>query len=395
MRVDLATPSSRRQPPCERRQEADSEPYGGQALFLLQNASAHPGVQVPSMPPRFPAFGSVILLSILCVHTPAAQTADRVIGLLTLPEVFGGGPCDKFDPREVPLYQAPGSSAIAGSIRVEKTWTYPPEGGCDGLEVKVHRKGGVRATDLPTEEYEYEAPAAIVLEARGRWFRVRLADGSAWVRASDRNRYLPLRELLGNDALTHFTDDWDGTLKRAPGAPESVRLPIDERRRIVGYLEPLPPRARIELFDAPDKASQVRGWVTTDDVGLDLTSFNSDRTNVVPVFSRRPGWFEVAFADTGWRDQKRAWLPDGPAWRFRAVDDEVEAERLISKAWGPQDRGVRVLGFRTIGDAIWIEVEVLDESGCGVAIPSTIAKGWVPAHAASGAVTIWFSSRGC
>jgi hypothetical protein len=124
----------------------------------------------------------------------AFQAPDRVIGLLKLPEVFGEGPCKPFEPRSVPLYADPDGTRMVGAIEVDQNWSFAPHGGCEGLEVRVHR--GAERSELPTREYEYEAPAAIVLETRRAAFRIRLASGSAWVRAPFANRFMPYESLL-------------------------------------------------------------------------------------------------------------------------------------------------------------------------------------------------------
>ena len=78
---------------------------------------------------------SVVLL---LIWVPALQAQDRVIGLLSLPDVFGAGPCERFVPREVALYSAPDTLRQVGSIRVDRHWTFPLDGGCEGLKVGVH-----------------------------------------------------------------------------------------------------------------------------------------------------------------------------------------------------------------------------------------------------------------
>ncbi len=157
----------------------------------------------------------VLLVSLL--FAGAARAQDRVIGLLSLPEVFGDDVCDKFSPSEVKLYDAPGSQSIVGAIRVDQYWSFPPEGGCRGLTVRVHRPGKPDAVALPTEEYGYETPAAIVLDECGRWFKVRLEEGAAWLLASARDTYFPLEKLL-DSSLTYLTGAFDGRLASSPGA---------------------------------------------------------------------------------------------------------------------------------------------------------------------------------
>jgi hypothetical protein len=164
------------------------------------------------------------------------EVQDKLLGLLALPEVFGAGACDKFTPAEIPLYAAPDSGTIVGSIRVDQYWTFHDVGGCEGLTVNVHRSDGRGVRELPVEEHAYEDPGAVVLEQRGRWFKVRLADGAAWLHASPRAEYLSLERLL-EDGLTYLTDHWDGRLAKAPDTPSlEVPGPKAERAvRVIGF----------------------------------------------------------------------------------------------------------------------------------------------------------------
>ena len=236
---------------------------------------------------------AAILLALLFAYAAPARGADQVLGLLSLPEVFGSGPCDKFTPAQIPLYSSPDARQVVGTIRVDQYWTFHSVGGCEGLKVSVHQEGSRQVSELPTREYEYEAPAAIVLQQRAPWFRVRLQDGAAWVRASKLDAYIPLQSLL-TDSLTHLTEAWDGRLASSPGT--ALRASAGREVR---------PVAR-QLTDA------------------------------------------------------------------------------------------RITGFRLIGDQLWVNVEVLSESRCtSAAEPKVIARGWLPAHAASGEPAVWFFSRGC
>ena len=180
---------------------------------------------------------SVILLPLLFAWMSAPQAADRVVGLLSLPEVFGKGPCDTFTPQEVLLYSAPDSRDVMGSIRVDKYWTFPAEGGCQGLTVNVHHRRDGRVSELPTKEYEYEAAAAIVLQQRDRWFKLRLADGAAWVLGSERDEFFSLEKLLTRNETASLTDVWDGRLAASPGK-RVERVPRDPRPddvRVLGF----------------------------------------------------------------------------------------------------------------------------------------------------------------
>ncbi|HYE87564.1 MAG TPA: hypothetical protein VEA16_14475 [Vicinamibacterales bacterium] len=141
---------------------------------------------------------------------------DRVIGLLSLPQVFGSRACAPFEPRDVPLHSIPDDSARVAVIRVDRNWSFAPHGGCDGLAVSVHR--GSQRELLPTLEYDYEMPAAIVLEQRSGWFRVRVETGSAWVKASVGDRFMSLGELFEEFiGMTRIDDRYTGRLLSAPG----------------------------------------------------------------------------------------------------------------------------------------------------------------------------------
>lgn len=160
-----------------------------------------------------------------------------MLGLLSLPEVFGYGECDSFTPVEIPLHAAAGSSTTVGEIRVDRYWTFHEGGGCEGLQVGVYMSGVPEPQELPVREYSYGAPAAIVTGRDGSWFRVRLANGVAWIRPSDSAEYHPLEQLL-EAGLTYFTDEWDGDLFVAPGgareAERDAPLPVSGVR-VTGF----------------------------------------------------------------------------------------------------------------------------------------------------------------
>lgn len=154
-----------------------------------------------------------VVLAIVVSSAAAVSAQDRVIGLLTLPEVFGSEVCSPFTPEPIPIHVAPDGARI-GSIEVDRHWSFAPHGGCEGLEVRVH-KGSARA-ELPTREHGYEEPAAIVLSQQGRWFRIRLSDGAAWLLATPRDVFKPLAELF-DQAPTSTTEHFTGRLRNAPG----------------------------------------------------------------------------------------------------------------------------------------------------------------------------------
>jgi hypothetical protein len=155
---------------------------------------------------------TAIALAILLLQ----GSPDRVIGLLSLPEVFGGRMCAPFEPSDVALHTTPSDSSKFAVVHVDQNWSFAPHGGCEGLRVSVHR--GEQRDELPTLEYDYEMPAAIVLEQRNGWFRVRVQQGTAWIKASPIDRFMPLSELFEEFiGVTAIDKNFTGRLAAAPG----------------------------------------------------------------------------------------------------------------------------------------------------------------------------------
>ena len=169
----------------------------------------------------------VVVVMVLGAVSIAPQTEaairdgqDRIIGLLALPTVYSEGPCKPFEPRPVPIYAAADGAQVLGTIEVDQMWSFAPHGGCEGLQVRVHQ--GEARRELPTREYDYEAPAAIVLDQKGQMFRIRLAEtGAGWVQ-SPPARFMSYESLMEEfTGVTFFTTAFDGALRRAPGATVS------------------------------------------------------------------------------------------------------------------------------------------------------------------------------
>ena len=176
----------------------------------------------------------VVLLLSSAVLSQPALAQERVIGLLALPEVFGRGACDRFTPRPVELRATP-QGPVVGTVVVVKPWTHHSNGGCEGLEVAVRAPRAATVQPLPTMEYAYEEPGAVVLERREKWFRVRLTVGSAWLEASAQDEFFGLERLF-DDGLTYLTEAWTGQVSASPGAagrPAKVpRLAADQPVRV-------------------------------------------------------------------------------------------------------------------------------------------------------------------
>jgi hypothetical protein len=114
---------------------------------------------------------------------------------------------------------------VVGTVLVVKPWTHHSNGGCEGLEVGVRAPRAATVEQLPTMEYAYEEPGAVVLERRGKWFRVRLIVGSAWLEASAQDEFYSLEQLV-KDSLTYLTEAWSGRVAASPGsAGRPAKLP--------------------------------------------------------------------------------------------------------------------------------------------------------------------------
>lgn len=373
--------------------------------------------------------GAAIVLFLAFSNAPAAQTANQapIIGLLTLPQLTGRADCEEPTRRETPLFAARGSAAIVGWIRADKDPSSDAE--CQRVILSVHRRadGSVRA--LPTEEYEYEHPgAAIVVEARGRWFKVRLDDGAAWLEASARDEYLSLEELLALRPA-YLTHAWDGKLAATPGG-KSQRAPADPRRRPIGYVEPvlkwlrvvaapgqdpeevvrqyssrhwgstpgpngtrildIETGASVSAFERPDRAAPVVAWFHAQkcDDALRTTGMK------VAVLERRPGWVQVALRKDEWKDEPRAWIEEAPHWRFHGFAADAERDEFEDEVFGREHSNVYFRRSHVVAGRVWLEVEVMSHTIYDSDDPPrVIATGWVPAHAPTGESVVWFSSR--
>jgi hypothetical protein len=156
-------------------------------------------------------------LGILLASAAIAMAQNNVLGILSLPEVFGPpGFCEPFVPSELTLYSAPKPGRSIGSIRVVTPLKFLPDGGCEGTNVKVYRRGVKTPFELPVREYTYEYSGAIVVDQRDRWFKLRLADGFAWLRASEQAEYHSLDRLL--EDLPYVEESAGGVFFPSPGA---------------------------------------------------------------------------------------------------------------------------------------------------------------------------------
>jgi hypothetical protein len=374
---------------------------------------------------------TAIALALTFVCAPAAQTRNLngVIGLLTLPQLAGRAHCQQPARREATLHATPDSADVVGWIRSDK---HPgSEADCYRVVLSVYgRDGSVR--ELPTDEYEEEEPhAAVVVETRGRWFKLRLTDGAAWYQASGEDRYFSLEALLRRRPA-HLTEAWDRTLAGTAGGVRR-RLPVDSRRRVIGYAEPVLETMRVVLASGQDpeeirrrynvtympsepgpngtlvlhfdKGVPVHAFERPDRAAAPVASFHTDASHhalrtasanppKVAVFERRTGWLQVALLRDDWKAEPRAWIEDTAAWRFRALDTDADRTEFEDNAFGRENPNVRLVGSRVVAGALWLQIDMMSHTIYDSdQPPRVIATGWVRAHGPAGRPVVWFYSR--
>lgn len=166
----------------------------------------------------------IVGFALLLSSAVPAAAAERILGLVSIPEVFGAAPCAAFEPQDVALHAAPADGKPIAVIRVDQNWSFAPHGGCEGLKVSVHR--GTAKEDLPTREFDYEAPGAIVLERRDSWIKIRLHDGVGWFKPSPVDRFMPLSDLYEEFVgVTAINKSFTARLASTPGILGGPILP--------------------------------------------------------------------------------------------------------------------------------------------------------------------------
>jgi hypothetical protein len=201
---------------------------------------------------------------------PAGTPAERLIGLLELPDVIGP-PCGLRDGTRQAVYTTPDRSrSPLGSLRF-RVLPRPGDGACDEATLLLEAPDGTTST-MPTAEIGYEEQALIVFEHRGGWYRVKTPNGSAWIERASPPDFTAYEDLL-IDNLTYLDAGWDGVLWVNPDAAsfsvgdawhragEAFPVKVMEHRRVAGVLWL---RVRLQrevcgivITDAPEPT----GWV--------------------------------------------------------------------------------------------------------------------------------------
>ena len=209
---------------------------------------------------------------------------DRVIGLLSLPEVYGARMCAPFRPSEIALHTTPDDGTKFATVHVDQEWSFAPHGGCDGLEVNVHV--GEQRHLLPTLEYDYEMPAAVVLEHRDGWFKIRSGARAAWIKAPLTGRFMPLAERYEEFVgVTAIAKSFRGRLSSRPAAAVGPIMPgvvagqpvrVIESRDAWVHIEVLSNSACTAANDGPPEVVAT-GWLPLHDSAGEPTVWFSSR----------------------------------------------------------------------------------------------------------------------
>ena len=319
---------------------------------------------------------------------PVGSQTNRVfVGLVDVPKLFGT------------------EAEILGSLETGQAVKHSSV----TLRLQPRRNSTVAAVvaeadDLDTSEVSHPFIAADVYERNGGWYLLRLHKGTfGWLAPEDAGRFDAYEDLLRVVSDWSIVADWDRTLAARPGGPQTIHVPRDPRRVIVGYVEGKglteTIRNSVPLFDQPDASGTPVSRIGNLDRGL------LERSGAAQplVFSRKPGWFEVALDEVGFpsfRTLKKAWMEDRPeAWTFHPVSRE-ESDQILSVDWGVEDGpAVAIKDVRKIGDSLWVRVEVFYDSECIRSLENledqprvVLATGWMRANAPDGKPALWFET---
>ena len=164
---------------------------------------------------------------------------ERVVGLLELPEILPQDGCGPAHPQGISLYGAASKDRPPiASIEARKPSNQPQDPSCASWDLAVRIPGGAAAgEEFPTDESGYETKAAVVYERLGRWYRIALQRGSAWVERANAEGFLAYPDSLTSDRfLNHMRNDWDGRLWQQAGVPTSAPVPAGWQRHLQGLI---------------------------------------------------------------------------------------------------------------------------------------------------------------
>ena len=160
---------------------------------------------------------------------------------------------------------------------------------------------------------------------------------------------------------------------------------------------------------APEVASVIDGRMS----GLSTEEIGYEEPAVV-VYERSGSWFRIAagwiqvadpmqftsYSDLIVGDERLPHLTADWDGRLHTEPLASSAPIALSPAWrmlvGDDISFVRVLESRIVANQLWFRVRLGSGEFC-VDLPTNleVVEGWISGYTASGARTVWFSSRGC
>jgi hypothetical protein len=348
-----------------------------------------------------------------------------VLAALTYPAVAAACRCA---PRPLDAYVAAADAVFLGRVaRVDESGTQPPFRRVRFALARAPYKGQA------SESMEFATPVSSatcgVPVAVGEWFLVfasRRPDDPArlWFSSCDGTRRFTtdarrpeqaFADIAAPDVLAHLAALSGGYTAPPPaaGGPPLLPLPGDPRAELRGLLaipglsEDVTPRRALRLYRAPDPASGVVAELDT----LDrlVTRELAGEQPAAVVGALRDGWYELIL-----RDGRLGWLAAADGGQFHALATLL-TNRLnyLTAEWdgwvwpssgagypakaprSGSETPARVVASETVGDTLWLQVEVLDRSPCDGPGERVVYGGWVPAFTPTGRLVAWFHARGC
>jgi hypothetical protein len=190
------------------------------------------------------------------------------------------------------------------------------------------------------------------------------------------------------------TPDADAVIRSRHGGLSRVAIVAADGTHVIEFDSGV----AVPAFDRPDaSASPVN---SIENLAPDLLTKSGGPHPL--VFSRRPGWFEVALYEpsASFRSLKKVWIQNREeTWSFHPVSRE-ESDQILSVNWGIEDGpAVSIKEVRSVGNTLWIRVDVFYDSECVRLLENledqprpVVASGWMRAHAADGNPALWFET---
>lgn len=160
---------------------------------------------------------ATLSLLVAAAAAGAESEPDRLIGLLSLPQLFADPACKSCAAGPLLLFAGPESARQIGEARVVKPGEWPANAPCTLPEIAVHLSAAEPPVqEFPTMDFARDRPGAIVLARRNGRFKIALQAGTAWAEPVASAEFHAL-ETLVSTYPTRLTRSWDGSVCAAPG----------------------------------------------------------------------------------------------------------------------------------------------------------------------------------